>query len=145
MDGRKRTHGKGDKLPYLPIKNDKKAKDVVIYFLPRIEPEESSPRHTEIAFRWPKYLRQIGEEGSEKFSLNSVDRIQNLEFSYYLEPGTGKNLLVELSTPRQLGDDLVPATVKRNGTEWPGFSYKVKNGPAGMFKYELRVKLAPWP
>ncbi len=134
---------KGAKLPYLPIKNDAFNKDVVIYFLPRIEPGDPA-RHVKIKFTWPKYLRQIAELGSENFSLtlDSIDPVPTVEFAWLLEPGTGRNLTGEVISTRLPNDDLnQAASAAFNGATWSGFSYKVTNGPAGTFKYELRAAL----
>jgi hypothetical protein len=134
---------KGNKLPYLPIKNDAIAKEVVIYFLPRIEPGDP-PRTVQIKFTWPRYLRQIEKLGYENFgfTLDSIDPIPNLEFSWFLEPGSGRNLVGEIASARITGDVFEPAAnAPYMGKTWVGFSYKVKNGPAGTFKYELRARL----
>lgn len=135
---------KGQDLPYLPIRNDPRAKDVVIYFLPKIEPGEAATRHVEMTFSWPRYLKQMEVDGYEDFAytLESVDVIPTLEFSYFLEPGTAKNLVGEVMTPRQNGDTLdLAASTTYAGKKWTGFSYKVKNGPAGTFRYHLRGNL----
>jgi hypothetical protein len=137
------TDENNSRLPYLPIKNDALAKDVVIYFLPRIEPGEPV-RHIKISFKWPRYLRQIEKQGSEIFSftLDSIDPIPNLEFSWYLEPGTGHKLVGEVLSQRILGDTLSLAVSKQHdGKQWAGFSYTAKQGPSGTFRYELEARL----
>jgi hypothetical protein len=133
---------KGLKLPYLPIKNDALGKDVVIYFLPRIEPGDPT-RHVLITFTWPKYLKQIEGSGENfAFTLDSIDPIPLLEFSWFLEPGTGRKIVGQIISSRLPGDDLnQAASAAFNGGTWSGFSYKVKNGPSGTFKYELRATL----
>lgn len=136
------TDENGHKLPYLPIRNDPLAKDVVIYFLPRIEP--ASMRHVRISFTWPRYLNQLAKLGYENFAvtLDSIDAIPSVEFFWFLEPGTGKNLVGDVISGRVAGDVMDPAaTTFYQGVGWRGFSYKVSNGPSGSVKYEIIARL----
>jgi hypothetical protein len=129
----------GGEIVYLPIENDGRAKRVVLYFLPRIEPGEANTRCVLISYKWPKMLAQMGRIGEEAsgWVFESVDPVPKVRMSFFLEPGTKKNLECEISGTIYAGSTMEKAT---HG-EWPGFIYEVSNVPAGRTQYGIRLRL----
>jgi len=133
--------GDGRELVYLPTENDPLAKQVIIYFLPRIEPGEEHPRKVIVTYKWPRLLAQLKELQEEDFSLtfDSKEPIKAVELAIYLEPGAGRNLVCEVSGPNYEGAKL--EAKKHPDLNWPGYAYTVKNAPAGRSRFALTARL----
>lgn len=133
---------KGDndgEIVYLPTENDPLNKQVVIYFLPRIEPGDF--RKVIVTYKWPGLLKQLDVLGEEdfNFTFESKATIPLIEIHFYLEPGTGRNFLCEVSGPNYEGATLE----QKNHPElnWPGYIYKVQNAPQGTARYSITARL----
>lgn len=135
------TDRSGHQLVYLPTENGPLFKEVVIYFLPRIEPGEAKARQVVISYRWPGMLRQLEELGEEDFNytMESKDPIPLFEVRFFLEPGTGFNLMCEVGGPQYGAFHLTKG--KHEEKEWEGYIYRVENGPAGNSRYSLTLRL----
>jgi hypothetical protein len=132
------SHDQND-VVYLPIENDGYRKKVVLYFLPRILSQENTPRTFSVTYKWPKMLAELGRIGQEKFawSFNSGEPIGQIKMSFFLQPGTGKNLSCEFAGPKYPG-----ATIEKASREdWPGYVYEVHNAPAGRTQHAIRLLL----
>jgi hypothetical protein len=129
----------GGEIVYLPIENDGRSKKVVLYFLPRIDSTEANTRCICISYKWPNMMAQMGRLGEEAsgWVFESVDTIPLVRMSFFLEPGTKKNLECEISGTIYNGTRMEKAT---HG-EWPGFVYEVSNVPAGRNQYGIRLRL----
>ena len=133
----------GDKdVAYLPTRNDGRSKEVMMCFLPRIEAGEKPPRHVEVTYRWPQLARQMAVKGYEDFTFNfeSKETIPLVELYFYIEPGIGKNFVLERTGPVYEGETLKAAKITHDNKEWSGWVYTVKDAPAGLQKYKVRAK-----
>ena len=130
----------GYDLVYLPTENDPLSKQVVIYFLPRIEPNEARPRKVVVTYEWPGLVRQLRELGEEDFNLTfeSKELISEVLVEFYLEPGAGKNLMLELAGPHHPGASITKA--EDPDRHWPGFIYRVEDSPPGKHSLTARLK-----
>src|ERR1700674_802507 len=139
IDFKVHSHDDKNEIVYLPIENDGFRKKVVLYFLPRIEANDPKPRSFTVTYKWPKMLAQMSEIGGEEFTwkFNSVEAIGMIKMSFFLEPGTGKNLAGELAGPNYPGAKIE----KASHDDWPGFVYEVKNVPAGLTDHAVRLIL----
>lgn len=128
----------GHEVVYLPTENDGRSKKVVLYFLPRIEPGDA-PRKIIITYRWPRMFGQLDRLGEETFSWapESRDPIELMEYSLFLEPGTGRNFACEKAGQSDAEETLDEAT---NVKGWSGFRYRVTNS-GGYTRCALTAKL----
>lgn len=136
------VHGNNEgEIVYLPVENDPLSKQIVIYFLPRIEPGQT--RKVVITYTWPGLLRQLDQLGEERFNFTyeSKETIEHIEIHFYLESGTGKKLFCEISGPPHANTRLVEN--KHPELNWSGFIYTVEKSAAGTTHYELTVRLRP--
>ncbi len=135
------TDRSGRQLAYLPTENSPLFKEVVIYFLPRIEPGEEHARQVVISYRWPQMLRQMEQVGEEDFNytVESKDPVPLFEVRFFMEPGTGLNLMCEVGGPQYGTAQLLKG--RHEEKEWDGYVYRVENGPAGTARYSLTLRL----
>jgi len=130
----------GKDLVYLLAENNPLYKEVVIYFLPRIEPGEAA-RQVCISYRWPSLLRQLQQFGEEDFNfeVGSKDSVPMFEARFFLEPGTGKHLVCELGGPTYGIQKVKRCHHEEKG--WDGYSFTVEKGPAGTVRYCVTLRL----
>jgi hypothetical protein len=143
MDFKVKDHS-GREVVYLPTKNDPRSKEVVLYFLPRVESSESEARKIEITYKWPSLLRQLRELGYEDFTfaLESKQGIPELQFRFLLESGTGENLEGEVTGPHYANEVLENNfKTQQDGKNWAGFVYGIKGCPPGLGKYKVTARL----
>lgn len=126
-------------IAYLPTKNDPRDKHVTFYFLPRIEPGTQA-RKVAYSFKWPRYMKKLGETGTEEisFNLKSVKVTENIRIEVYLERGNGRNLGCEVTGP-DYGGKVLKQKHPRLG--WDGFAYIVENAPEGSNRHAITATL----
>lgn len=124
---------------FLPLELDTNRKSLLIFFLPRIEATEATPRELLIEYVWPQMFNEVKLDGQEKLSwtLESAAEIPALDFEVFLEPGFEVALECLIVGPTH-GGDVVGAYDQSR--KWHGYRYTVHGGPAGRSKYELLVK-----
>lgn len=124
---------------YLPTENDARAKQVMIYFLPQIEPGKED-RKIAFSYSWPGMFNQLRNKGSEEFnwSTESVEPIEKIEFLFYLRKGSGEVLKLENIGPEYGKPEIQSIS---DGDEWSGFSYILSNLPAGKTEIGLLLRL----
>ncbi|PYS23039.1 MAG: hypothetical protein DMG11_25915 [Acidobacteria bacterium] len=101
------TSGGNFETAYLQSENEPHGKEVLIYFLPLLQPSESTPRIIEITYVWPGYYLRL----KEKEEIVSIDLTQMragvtvdlIELEFYLQPGTGKRLVCKSARVRSKG------------------------------------------
>jgi hypothetical protein len=135
------TDESGRDVVYLPTENDLRTKAVVLYFLPQIEPGEDTPRKIIVSYTWPGMARQIKDLGEEvfEFAMESKTPVELVELAFFLESGAGGNLICEHSGPNYSGAK--PQATTHVERRWPGYIYRVDNGPAGRSRYAVNVRL----
>lgn len=132
------TSGFGE-IVYLPTKNEPRDKRVTFYFLPQLEPG-SAARKVLLSFKWPRYMKKLGETGEEEcsLSLSSVTEIDSIRIEVYLEKGTGKNLEWERTGPDYGGK---VQKQKHPNLGWDGFVCLIEHAPPGTNQYAITAKL----
>jgi hypothetical protein len=129
----------GNGVVYLPTENDSRSKRVMLYFLPQIEPGQGD-RKIVFSYSWPGLFNQLASKTSEPFrwTTESVSTIERLKFSFYLQKGSGYDLLHENLGPRY--EKMKPDALS-DGDQWSGFSYTIEDIPAGKCRVALLLKL----
>lgn len=131
---------------YLQSENGPRSKEVLIYFLPVLQPAEPNPRVIEISYVWPGYyLRLKDKEEYSSLDLGKVpvgQTIDLVEFEFYLEPGTGKRLVCERSGSLQGNQSPPSAAVYKdqNGTDWQGWKYVIRHAPPEEYAVLLKLE-----
>jgi hypothetical protein len=128
----------GRNVVYQQIENDLRQKKVVVYFLPRIEPGEESPRKIVTTYKWPGLFNQLKIDGTEKFawSVVSLSDIQKVKFIFLFEKGSGDELVCEA-----LSTGTVQSTPVNQDGNWAGQTFVLDNVPAGKYEVELVLRL----
>jgi len=131
---------------YLQCANGPRNKEVLVYFLPILQPEEDVPRIIEVSFVWPGYYLRLKEK-EELYSIDltkmrSEERVDLIELEFYLEPGTGKRLICE-RTGSVEGKQAPPSAARfkhSSGKDWEGWKYTVRKAPAEEYAVLLRLE-----
>jgi hypothetical protein len=123
---------------YLPVTNEGRNKSVCVFFLPRIERQQT--REIEISYQWPRMLRGLRIDGEEEFSLRhkSSSLLKDFSMSFYMEPGTGGHLVGEESGPAIPHREILFADSQ---LKWPGIRYAGKEIPIGVLAHGIRFRL----
>lgn len=129
----------GNGVVYLPTENDPRAKKVMLYFLPQIEPKQGD-RKIVFSYSWPGLFNQLKSKSSETFgwTVESVDPIEKIKFSFFLQKGSGYELLHENIGP--VYEKMKPGPIS-DGDQWSGFVYTLENVPAGKCQVVILLKL----
>jgi hypothetical protein len=131
--------GDGSSLPYLQARNELREKSVIIWFLPRIDPTEVSPRIATLSDKCPGMFTHLGQLGREEYvwSFESPESIPRAAFTFYLESGTGRDLRCSVSGSRDGKQSLERTRDAKNG--WDGWVYKLEGVPSGTYKLMLEL------
>jgi len=129
--------GKG--VSYLPTTISPKKLATLAFFLPRIEPEEGTPRKIVVTYKWPGMFKHLKIHKYEPYSwvLESVEPITSAEFHFYLEEGDGHILEGEVAGPA-IG--VVNQSAKHPEKQWRGIIYSFQDAPGNTYKLDLRLK-----
>jgi hypothetical protein len=133
-------------IEYLQSENAPRSKEVLIYFLPLLQPSESTPRVIETTYVWPGYYLRLNEK-EELWTIDLSDMrsgvpVGLIELEFYLQPGTGKNLECERAGSLQ-GTQSVPvrASFKHSdGENWAGWKYTITQAPPEAYGVRLQLK-----
>jgi hypothetical protein len=130
------------RVAYLPTKNAKFEKEVAIFFLPHIRPEEPAPRRIIITYKWPKMMRQLQARGFEigDWTLKSRDNIPEAELRVFFAPSLRRQLKASIHGRPITGAllDEVVCDVPGCG-DWEGWSYKLPNAPPGTYQIKFQM------
>jgi hypothetical protein len=138
LDFKVRDKG-GDRVAYLVRRNDSHRKEVSIFFLPQISPQEP-PRSIAITYTWPGMFRRLLTQGDEEFSLTLDSRTQvaEVEYSFIFHPKLHRTYTLDCRRESaEIQEERLEAKVEDSG--WKGWTYRVKNAPAEGFTYQLRL------
>ncbi|HEY2293213.1 MAG TPA: hypothetical protein VGM86_21140 [Thermoanaerobaculia bacterium] len=129
----------GDRVAYLLRRNDSHRKEVSIFFLPQISPQEPA-RSIAISYTWPGMIKRLLTRGDEEFSftLESRTQVSEVEYSFLFHPKLHSAYALDCrrESAEIQGERL---DVKTGESGWKGWSYGVKNAPAEGFTYQLRL------
>ncbi len=143
IDFKVRDDSRGSRVVYLPTRNTPFEKEVVLFFLPHIRPEEPAPRKIILTYKWPKMLRQLEKRGFEvgEWGLKSRDPIPEAEMRVFFEPGLRGKVKASIHGPRLPEDSLEEAKCDIPGCGgWEGWSYKLRNAPSGTYKIKFDMR-----
>lgn len=133
-------------LVYLPSSKHTHTKKVVLYFLPFIRPDEEEPRIIKIRYRWKGYFRHLQTFSEElvQAPLMAKGPINLIQYEVFLEPGTGKKLVCEVSGSRSGKQQMGPAhwSPQPNQLRWEGYQYRIEGGNPGTYGMQLRLEPA---
>jgi len=126
-------------VSYLPTVISPKKLAALAFFLPRIEPEEETPRKIIVTYKWPGMFKRLRDRKYEPYSwvLESVELIKSAEFHFYLEQGDGQILEGEVAGPRF---GVVNHNAIHPEKQWRGITYSFENAPGNTYKLDLRLK-----
>lgn len=124
----------GAEVAHLPSRNEPRSKAACIFFLPRIEPNDT--REIEISYQWKGLFRRLFRQGWENFSdqLRNAHALQEYTVEIYLEPGTGGSLYCE-ETGIPLPGKTLEQIVSHHG--WYGWRYSARDIPAELLQSEI--------
>jgi hypothetical protein len=127
----------GNNVVYMPVENDPLMKKLVVYFLPQIEPK-TQDRKIVWTYEWPGLFKQLQLKESENFnySIDSLNPLESMKLVFLLEKGTGCDLICD-----NLGPDYEGKPEQISDDDHAGFSYTMKNLPAGKCSIGLLLKL----
>ncbi|MFL6231677.1 MAG: hypothetical protein ACJ76N_00945 [Thermoanaerobaculia bacterium] len=128
-----------DRVAYLVRKNSSHRKEISVFFLPQISPQEP-PRAIAFTYTWPRMVTRLLAQGDEEFSLVVESRtpVSLLEYSIRFHPKLHKSyvLACKRESIEVPGESL---ELKTEESGWKGWTYRVSNAPAAGFKYQLRL------
>ena len=129
------------RVVYLPTKNDPLSKQVVLYFLPQMQPGDP-PRTVKWSYSWPEYNGELRDEGREEmwFRVQSANPVDLFELEIYIEDLADKTLTCEESGYHYAESSITEKTYP--GKAGKGYVYVVRNAPAGQNRFAISVKLA---
>jgi hypothetical protein len=78
-------------VAYLISRNDKRLKNVMVFFLPRIQAAAPEQREIEFTFFWKGYFKRLVTSGEEPFecTIKSVEPIPRVEYEFWVAPDAG--------------------------------------------------------
>jgi hypothetical protein len=128
-----------DRVAYLLRRNDSHRKEISIFFLPQISPQEPA-RKIVFSYTWPGAVKRLLTQGDEELSLQLDSRTQvtEMEYAVYFTAKLHESYTLQCQqvSAKIEGEELRPVEVKAAGHK--GWSYKVKNAPARGFRYQWR-------
>jgi len=129
-----------DRVAYLVRRNDSHRKEISVFFLPRISPEEPA-RTIVFSYTWPRMVQRLLLKGEEEFylELDSRTPVSLLEYSIYFHPKLQAEYKLGCTPDGiKVGNELLEEVLlAESGAR--GWRYSVTNAPAGGFSYHLRV------
>jgi hypothetical protein len=139
-----------DRVAYLPTKNAEFEKEVAIFFLPHIQPEEPAPRRIIVSYKWPRMMHQLQTRGFEigDWTLKSRDNIPDAELRVFFPPRLRRQLKASIHGRHMTGESLEEAVCDTPGCgDWEGWSYKLVNAPPGTYqiKFQMSSMTSPRP
>jgi hypothetical protein len=128
-----------ERVAYLVKRNDSHRKEISVFFLPQILPDES-PRAVVITYRWPGMVKRLLALGDEQFSLtmDSRTRVSQFKYSVFFHPKLHKSYALDCRRESaEITGESLEVNTEESGEQ--GWTYKVSNAPAEGFTYQLRL------
>ena len=121
----------GKDLAVLPSQNDPLQKSVLIFFLPFIAKGGTDRREVAVTYHWKGLFRKLATEKKDEFegSLSSSDPIPNVEYQFWMEPGSTLALKCINTGPRLNSEQLKEVTDTGSGMKY--WKYEATNVPSG--------------
>jgi len=131
--------GSGNPMPYLPSRNDVHHKSVIVYFLPEIDPSETTPREVNITYTWPGGFKKLGTKGSEDYiwTFGSATNLPSAVYRFFLEDATGKVFECRM-TGSPTG--VLKKIVRQDQDSWKGWEYRLSDASPGEYRVTLELK-----
>jgi hypothetical protein len=127
-------------IVYLPSENTKRCKRACLFFLPPIQPGES--RKFEISFQWPGLFKRLKKNSEDfEFRTTTKESLSLYRIEVYLQEGTKSALECEITGDQHPDQTLVSSKYEMNGWRGHGYTYEVRNVPAGDLRLILKTKL----
>lgn len=130
-----------DRVAYLLRRNDSHHKEISVFFLPLISPQEG-PRKIIFSYTWPSMLKRLLTIGDEEISLLLEARIPVAQFEYaiYFCPKLHNTYTLECQQESAKIDNEVLQEVESKESGYRGWRYAVDNAPAAGHRYQWRIK-----
>lgn len=130
-------------VAHLPTKDAHFEKEVAIFFLPHIRPDEPNPRRIIVTYKWPKMMRQLETKGFEigDWTLESQENIPEAEFRAFFAPSLRRRLKASIAGKRIKGESLVDAVCDLPGYgDWEGWVYALRDAPPATYQIKFQMQ-----
>jgi hypothetical protein len=133
-----RSSAKTD-VVYLPLRNDPFSKEVLVYFLPQIDPAEAAPRTVAVTYKWPGMSNELKAKRRDEWGwiVESETPVQDVVFRFLTEDLGGK-LEMRISGSQDGMQSIVDAG--KNPAGLNQMEYRIKDAPSGRYSVELLLK-----
>lgn len=130
-----------DRVAYLVHADNSHRKELSVFFLPRVAPDDKDFRDIEFTYVWPGMVRKLLEEGEEDFSLTLKAGQAVPQFSYTIlfHPSLQRKYRFgcEGVSGSVLSSNLKEFESQENG--WKGWRYETQSAPAEGAEYLFRL------
>jgi hypothetical protein len=133
-------------VSYLISGNEKRQKNVVVFFLPRILASAPEHRTIKITYFWKGFFKRLVTRGEEPFviTIKSVEAIPAVEFEFWVAPGAGSLTCTNVGQVIDVNDvereKILPLEADDRGMK--GCKYIVRNCPVD---HTIRLRLGWTP
>ncbi len=129
----------GDRVAYLLRRNDSHRKEISVFFLPLISPQEP-PRRIVFSYTWPGMARKLLTSGEEDFSLrlDSRTQVRQLEYAVYFHPKLHDDYTLQCQQESARIENELLEEVKNGESGSKGWRYSVEQAPAEGHTYQWR-------
>jgi hypothetical protein len=133
------AHGGTTDIVYLPLRNDPFSKEVLVYFLPQIDPAETSARAVSVTYCWPGMCKELKINRRDEWGWNveSEEAVPDVVFRFLTEDLGGK-LEMKITGSRDGTQSIVDSG--KNSAGLNQIEYRIKNAPSGHYRVELLLK-----
>lgn len=128
-----------DRVAYLLRRNDSHQKEISVFFLPLISPQEPA-RRIVFSYTWPEMARKLLASGEEDFSLriDSRTQVRQLEYTVYFHPKLHDSYTLHCQQESVRIENEVLEEVKNGESGSRGWRYSVEEAPAEGHIYQWR-------
>ena len=128
---------KGFEVLPLQKSNSLRKKEVAIFFLPKVDPGEESPRQIEISFKWKGMFKKLLERNRDRWqtTLRGQGSVPKFTVNFFFHPDLGQ-IRVRLISRKPKGE------IQRNLAEWQGWNgwnFDFVNAPANESKWNFEL------
>lgn len=124
---------------YLPLRNDPFSKEVLVYFLPQIDPAEPSPRAVAVTYRWPGMCNELRDKRRDEWGwiVESETPVPEVVFRFLTEDLGGK---FEMRVSGSQDGTQAITDSGKNAAGLTQIEYVIRDAPAGRYGVELTLK-----
>ncbi len=130
-----------DRVAYLLRRNESHRKEISVFFLPLLSPQET-PREIVFSYVWPGMVKRLLTVGDEEFSLSldSRTRVPKFEYTVYFSSKLHDTYAIQCRQESAKVENEVLQELEVSESGYKGWRYAVEGAPAEGHSYQWRFR-----